>query len=159
MIGRFLAPMSAKNRKRCFIKYTQLTLCNDYSNEKRVAQMENNQNLQQYKEAYERERQKGRMLTARLSENEARAADLEANLKNIKRSTFWRISKPFREVYHWLKRTKQRLGRYGSLRGILQKLDSKRIERAARAGYGTKSFPSPEEAQRQRAYYIRVPEY
>ena len=125
--------------------------CNDH-NKNRVTQMENNQDLQQYKEAYERERQKGRLLTARLSENEARAADLEANLKRIKGSTFFRISKPIREVYHWLQRMKQRLERYGSLRGILQKLDSKRIERAARAGYGTKSFPSPEEVQSQRAH-------
>ena len=114
--------------------------------------MENNQNLRHYKEAYERERQKTQVLTGRLAESEGRVADLEEKLHKIKGSAFWGLSKPLRDVLHWLQRTKQRLGYYGSLRGILRKLDSKRIERAARASHGTKSFPSPEEAKEQRAY-------
>lgn len=114
--------------------------------------MENNQNLRNYKEAYERERQKNRVLTGRLADTEGRVADLEERLHKIKGSVFWRLSKPLRDVFHWLQRTKQRLGYYGSLRGILRKLDSKRIERKTRASHGTKSFPSPEEAAKQRAY-------
>lgn len=114
--------------------------------------MENKQNLQQYKEAYERERNKSRVLTGRLAESEGRVADLEEKLYKIKSSVFWRLSKPLRDVFHWLQRTRQRLGYYGSLRGILRKLDSKRIEREARASHGTRSFPSSKEAEEQRAY-------
>ena len=66
--------------------------------------------LQQYKEAYERERSKNRVLAGRLAESEGRVADLEEKLQKIKGSIFWRLSKPLRGVFHWLQRTKQRLG-------------------------------------------------
>ena len=51
---------------------------------------------------------------------------------------------------HWVHRTKERVGRYGDLKGILRKLNAKGIERKARIQHGTESFPSAEEAQRQR---------
>lgn len=103
-----------------------------------------------YKEAYERERQKSHVLAIKLAEAEGRAADLEQKLGRIKGSIFWRLSKPLRSVVHWVQRTKERLGYYGSLKGVLRKLDAKRIEKKARASHGTASFPKPEEAKRQR---------
>ncbi|MCM1174457.1 MAG: glycosyltransferase family 2 protein [Blautia sp.] len=103
-----------------------------------------------YKEAYERERQKSRVLAAKLADAEGRAADLELKLGRIRGSVFWRLSKPLRAAVHWVQRTKERLGYYGSVKGVLRKLDAKRIEQKARASHGTASFPTPEEAKKQR---------
>ncbi len=61
------------------------------------------------------------------------------------------MSLPARSAIHWLQRTKDRVARYGSLKGILRKLDSKRIEKQAMLQHGTASFPDAEEAKRQRA--------
>ncbi|MCM1251926.1 MAG: glycosyltransferase family 2 protein [Clostridium sp.] len=103
-----------------------------------------------YKEAYEQERQKSRILASRLAEAEGRAADTEQKLNRIKNSIFWKMSKPLRSFIHWMQRTKERIGYYGSVKGILRKLDAKRIEKRAKAQHGTASFPTPEEAKRQR---------
>lgn len=116
--------------------------------------METNQNqeesLQYYKEAYERERQKRNMLVSKLADAEVRVAELEDNLNRIKGSAFWRMSKPLRVFVHWTIRTKERISRYGNVKGILRKLDAKRIEKRAQAQHGTASFPSAEEAKNQR---------
>ncbi len=108
------------------------------------------ENMRYYKEAYEQERQKSRVLASRLAEAESRVADMEQKLSRIKNSVFWKMSKPLRDVIHWMQRTKERIGYYGSVKGILRKLDAKRIERKARAQHGTAGFPTPEEAKRQR---------
>ena len=65
-------------------------------------------------------------------------------LERIKGSTVWKMSKPARDVLHLMQRTKQRLGAYGSLRGIMRKVDSKMQEKAARKSHGTGSFPDAE---------------
>lgn len=108
------------------------------------------ESIRYYKEAYERERQKSRVLAGKLADAEGRAADLEQKLNRIKGSVFWRLSKPLRSAVHWVQRTKERVGYYGSVKGVLRKLDAKRIEQKAKASHGTASFPSPEEAKRQR---------
>lgn len=117
-------------------------------------QKEPNENLENnvsyYKDAYERERQKSRVLAGRLADAEGRAADLEQKLNRIKGSIFWRMSKPLRSLLHWMQRTKERLGYYGSLKGIARKLDAKRIERQARAQHGTAGFPSEAERKAQK---------
>ena len=107
------------------------------------------ESMRYYKEAYEQERQKSRVLASRLAEAESRVADMEQKLSRIKNSVFWKMSKPLRDVIHWMQRTKERIGYYGSIKGILRKLDAKRIERKARAQHGTAGFPTPEEAKRQ----------
>ncbi|MDD6811576.1 MAG: glycosyltransferase family 2 protein [Lachnospiraceae bacterium] len=115
--------------------------------------MDSNQkqeDLQFYKEAYRREQQKSRMLAGKLADAEVRVADLEQNLNRIKGSFFWRLSKPFRSIIHWMQRTKERIGYYGNVKGILRKLETKRIEKKAKTQHGTASFPSAEEAKRQR---------
>ena len=106
--------------------------------------------LRAYKEAYERERQKGRALAQKLAAAQRREAALSERLARIKGGRLWRMSKPLRALVHKIRRTKERLGYYGSLRGILRKLNAKQIERKARAQHGTAGFPGPEEARRQR---------
>ena len=118
--------------------------------EEKLMDSDSKENMRYYKEAYERERQKSRVLAAKLADAEGRAADLEQKLGRIKGSIFWRLSKPLRSAVHWVQRTKERLGYYGSIKGVLRKLDAKRIEKKVRASHGTASFPGPEEAKRQR---------
>lgn len=103
-----------------------------------------------YKEAYEREREKRTVLIAKLAEAESRAADMEEKLNRIKGSVFWKMSKPLRNLVHFMQRTKDRISRYGNIKGIARKLDAKRIEKMAMAQHGSAGFPTPEEAARQR---------
>lgn len=111
---------------------------------------EQKDSLRYYKEAYERERQKSRVLAGKLADAEGRVQDLEQKLNRIKGSVFWKFSKPLRSMIHWMQRTKERLGYYGSIKGIARKLDAKRIERMARARHASAGFPTPEGAKRQR---------
>lgn len=108
------------------------------------------ESIRYYKEAYEREREKRAVLIAKLADAESRAADLEQKLERIKGSVFWKLSKPLRSAVHFMQRTKDRISRYGNIRGIARKLDAKRIEKLAKSQHGTASFPTPEEAAKQR---------
>lgn len=108
--------------------------------------------LRFYKEAYGREKSRGRALTEKLSVAEQNKAQAEGKIARMKGSFFWRLSKPLRMMFHKLARMKERLGYYGSLRGIARKLNAKMIERQARAQHGTASFPELPEAARQRLY-------
>ena len=106
--------------------------------------------LRFYREAYERERKKNRFLNGRLADEEYKNRELEKKLADIKGTLLWRLSKPLRSLVHWVHRTKERVGRYGDLKGVLRKLNAKGIERKARTQHGTASFPDAEEARRQR---------
>ncbi|MCM1143457.1 MAG: glycosyltransferase family 2 protein [Blautia sp.] len=106
--------------------------------------------LQYYKDAYERERQKSRVLAGKLADAQGRVTDLEGKLDRIKGSIFWKLSKPLRAAVHWVQRTKERIGYYGSIKGVARKLDAKRIEKKAKKQHGTASFPTPEERESQR---------
>ncbi len=108
------------------------------------------QQLVYYREAYWRERKKSSRLTERLTQANAQVEDLSGKLEKIKGSGIWKLSGPLRDVYHFLQRTKERVGNYGSPGGIARKLQNKMIERKARARHGSVSFPTPEEAKRQR---------
>lgn len=107
------------------------------------------ENLRISKAAYEQEIRKGQTLYDKLRQTEQKNAELEERLGRIKGSIFWRWSKPLRLFVHWTRRTRQRLGYYGSFKGVLRKLNAKRIEKKARIQHGTASFPGPEEAKRQ----------
>ena len=107
------------------------------------------ENMRYYKEAYEQERQKRLILVNKLADAEGRVADLEQKLNRIKNSTFWKLSKPFRSMIHWMIRTKERVARYGNVKGIFRKLQAKQIEQRAKARYGTAGFPEPDEMKRQ----------
>ncbi|MCH5258110.1 MAG: glycosyltransferase family 2 protein [Lachnospiraceae bacterium] len=111
--------------------------------------MTEEEKLLYYKDAYEREKRKGNVLAGKLADAGQRAADLEGRLNRIKGSVFWRASKPLRSLVHWVRRMKERLGYYGSVKGVVRKLNAKKIERKARTQHGTASFPNEEEAARQ----------
>lgn len=113
-------------------------------------EMSRQDRLRHYRQAYERERQKEEILSGKLDRAQQKNADLTARLTRIKGSGLWKLSKPLRDAIHWLQRTRERLGYYGSIKGIVRKLQSKSIERKARARYGKASFPDAEEARRQR---------
>lgn len=118
--------------------------------QKDLEQMTQEEALRFYREAYKREKKKGRVLEGKLADAEHKSADLEGRLNRIKGSIFWRMSKPLRSLVHWMRRTKERLGYYGSIKGIARKLNAKMIERKARTQHGTAGFPNAEEAKRQR---------
>lgn len=113
--------------------------------------------LRFYRDAYDREKKRGRSLRKKLAVAENNRARTQENLDKIKDSLLWRSAKPLRMLFHWMTRTKQRLGRYGNIRGIARKLNSKRIERKAMTQHGTASFPVIEEAARQRLYKFERP--
>lgn len=108
-------------------------------------------NLEEYKEAYENEHIKCADLAARIAELEAKNEELEWKLGRIKNNPLWKASKPARDCMHWAIRQKDRVANLGGPRGILHKLDYKKREREAMKQFGTESFPSEEEAARQRA--------
>lgn len=108
--------------------------------------------LRFYKNAYRQEKRRGRALRKKLAEADQNKARTEEKLQRIKGSFLWRVSKPLRTLFHKFVRVKQRLGYYGSLKGIVRKLNAKMIERRARAQHGSASFPELPEAARQRLH-------
>ncbi len=108
--------------------------------------------LRFYKESYKREKRRGRTLKSKLAVAERNREATQRKLDKIKGSLLWRASKPLRMLFHKAARMKERLGHYGSLKGISRKVNAKMIERQARGQHGTASFPEIEEAARQRLY-------
>ena len=98
-----------------------------------------------YKEAYEKEKQKNNQLAGKLADAQAALDDLEYRLNRIKGNPFWKMIKPLRMFIHLLIRTKDRVVRYGSPRGIARKIKSKAIEKRAKVQHGKASFPTKEE--------------
>ncbi len=115
-----------------------------------LEEMTEEETLRFYREAYGREKDKERVLSGKLSAAQKENAKLESELGLIKGGFIWKLSKPVRVFTHWVQRTKERLGYYGSIKGIARKVNAKMIETRARAQHGTKSFPDEAEAQRQR---------
>ncbi len=103
-----------------------------------------------YKEAYEKEREKCIKLEDRLSTLEAQNADLQSKLDKIKNSIFWKMSKPFRVVINFVLRQKQRLERCDGLGDFLNSVRIKLQQKKKMKDYGTDSFPSEEVAKAQR---------
>lgn len=101
-------------------------------------------------EAYEKEHLKCADLASRIADLEAKNEELEWKLNRIKKNPLWKASKPARNAVHWAVRQKDRLSNCGGPRGVLHKVDYKKRERQAMRQFGTESFPSPEEAKRQR---------
>jgi len=94
-----------------------------------------------YRDLYEQEKKKTAKLSGRLADANRKAEDLQENLDRIKNSGLWKAAKPARDAYHFLKRTGDRVGQYGSPKGIARKVKSKMIEKQARLQHGTRSFP------------------
>lgn len=103
---------------------------------------ENNENLlEYYKEAYEREKKRNAALTDELADAMAKYTEVSDHLNRIKSNPFWKLSAPLRKVMHFFIRNYQRLAAHGNPRGIAHKLKSKWIEKRAMKQHGRKSFP------------------
>lgn len=100
--------------------------------------------LEYYKKAYEAEKKKNQVLVGRLAASLEEEKRLQGQIDRIKGGTLWKLSKPARVFIHFLLRTKDRVARYGSIKGILRKLKSKGIEKRARLQHGTAGFPNAE---------------
>lgn len=107
-----------------------------------------------YKDAYEKEHLRNADLAGRVADLEAKCDDLDFKLNRIKNNPLWKASAPLRRGMHFILRQKTRLKNCGNLRGIIAKIKYKKIEREAMTNYGTRSFPTPEEAQAQRAEHF-----
>lgn len=103
-----------------------------------------------YREAYEKEHLRNADLAGRVADLEAKCDDLTFKLNRIKNNPLWKLSSPLRKGMHFFLRQRTRLKNCGNLRGVIAKLKYKKIERQAMERYGTKSFPTPEEAAKQR---------
>jgi len=110
----------------------------------------NNDDLIDYRQAYEKEHLRNADLAGRVADLEAKCDDLDFKLNRIKNNPLWKMSAPLRRGMHFILRQRTRLKNCGNLRGVIAKLKYKRIERKAMERYGTASFPAPEEVQAQR---------
>lgn len=103
-----------------------------------------------YKEAYENEHLRNADLAGRVADLEAKCDELSFQLNRIKTNPIWKASAPLRRCMHFVLRQRNRLKNCGSIRGVISKLEYKKIEKKAMQRYGTQSFPAQEEAERQR---------
>ena len=137
---------AADQRYRCSTEHGRIDATEDGMEEKQEDL------LAYYQAAYEREKQKNSKLAGKLSDAEKRADELQYKLDHIKNSLLWKATFPVRGLIHVLIRTKDRIVRLGSPKGVLRKLRNKRREKKAIARYGTKSFPDREQIQQMREY-------
>ncbi len=103
-----------------------------------------------YKELYEKELKKNEELTEALVNTEAQNADLTYKLDKIRKSKLWKSIYPFRLLWSHTKNFFIRIKRYGNLKNLMRKVESKRIEKMAYKSYGTQSMPSAELIEKQR---------
>ena len=103
-----------------------------------------------YKEAYENEHLRNADLAGRVADLEAKCDELSFQLNRIKTNPIWKASAPLRRCMHFVLRQRSRLKNCGSIRGVISKLEYKKIEKKAMQRYGTQSFPDSDEAERQR---------
>ena len=116
--------------------------------------MENNQD---FREAYEQEHLRNADLAGRVADLEAKCDDLNFKLNRIKSNPLWKASAPLRKGMHFVLRQGSRIKNCGSLKGVVAKIRYKKREREAMEQFGTKSFPSIEEAKMQREQVFERP--
>ncbi|MBO4373677.1 MAG: glycosyltransferase [Lachnospiraceae bacterium] len=102
----------------------------------------------QYRKLYEKELKKNEKLIGELADLEAEYAELKRKTDLLKNSFLFRVSRPVRNTWARLKHAIIRVKRYGSLKEVIRKLKSKKIERSAYKLHGTDSFPKGEELER-----------
>ena len=110
-----------------------------------------------YKEAYEKEHLKNAELAGRVADLEMQKEDLSYKLDRIKNNPLFKASKPARNVMHWAIRQKNRLAGCGGPKGVVRKLKQKKQEKSVMKSYGTDSFPTPEEAKKERETIFERP--
>lgn len=103
-----------------------------------------------YRQAYEKEHQKNAALAERVAALEDANSELQFKIDRIKNNPLWKLSKPFRNILHAMKRTLDRVRNLGGVRGFFAKLNYKKRERIAMKQFGTLSFPSEEKARIER---------
>lgn len=110
-----------------------------------------------YKELYQQEQKKYQELMHRYEELDIKyenalsdAALAKENLAKIKNSPAWKVTKPLRVVYFFLKRTKTAYVMYGGIFGVIKKLAHKMHQKKVQKDYGSKSYPSKEICSQQR---------
>ncbi len=120
--------------------------------EEKKDKIEENNKIEDYREAYEKEHLRNADLAGRVADLEAKCDDLAFKLNRIKNNPLWKMSAPLRRCMHFVIRQKDRLKNCGNLRGVISKLEYKKRERQAMENFGTKSFPTCEEAEAMRKH-------
>ena len=103
-----------------------------------------------YKELYEKEHQKNAALAERVAALEDANGDLQFKIDRIKNNPLWKASGPARKAMHAVIRQMDRVRNCGGVQGFFAKLDYKKREKEAMKQFGTASFPSEEQAKRER---------
>lgn len=103
-----------------------------------------------YREAYEKEKERCAYLADKLSQVEWERDALQSKLDFIHNSAFWKMSKPFRKIIHFFIRQGIRLKRVLHPRDLIKKLKYKKRERQASLQFGTASFPDSAAIKSQR---------
>ena len=103
-----------------------------------------------YKEAYEKEREKCMDLSDKIVLLESENEELQFKLDKIKNNAFWKATKPARSAIHFAVRQKSRLSNLGGPKDILKKIVAKSRQKGLMKAFGTDSFPTEEEAKKQR---------
>jgi GT2 family glycosyltransferase len=100
-----------------------------------------------YEAAYREEKRKNTALACQLAEARAEEDRLREQLRKVKSSPSWKVTKPMRGVAYVTKKTAKRLKNLGGPRGFAIKVRQKLNDRSCRKGYGTRSFPDAEQRQ------------
>jgi GT2 family glycosyltransferase len=101
------------------------------------------------KQAYTEECCKCAELAERVADLTMLNDDLAFELERIKSNPFWKLSSPFRKLYHFYLRQLTRLRNAGNLSNLIARIQQKRAEKKTMKYFGTLSFPSAAEAKRQ----------
>ena len=123
-----------------------------------MEEIKNTSAQKDFQDAYEKEHYKAVYLANRVAELEDQVDDLQFKLDRIKNNPLWKASAPARKCMHFIIRQKDRLKNCGSLSGVVQKMRYKAWEKKAMTHYGTASFPTKEERDRQeQTVFERMP--
>lgn len=114
-----------------------------------MSEIDKQQIADYYKHLYEKEVEKNEELTKLLVDTEAEAAEANRKLDTLKSSKLFKVVKPFRTVYAKSLAAIVRVKNLGSVKGVVDKLKQKRIEKGACKYHGTLSFPNEEERKAQ----------
>ena len=112
-----------------------------------------------YKEKYEEELNKTRVLSGRVSDLTAENEQLKARLTKIENNALVRFTRPFRMGLRKLKRMWQKLKGCGSLKGVYVKVKYKLREKTIEKSYGTRGFPTEAEREAERKQGAEFPEH
>ncbi|MBQ7943856.1 MAG: glycosyltransferase family 2 protein [Lachnospiraceae bacterium] len=103
-----------------------------------------------YKEAYQQEKVRSASLAGRLADAKNEADNLQFQLDRIKNNPVWKASAPLRMGMHRGINLYRRVRNVGGPRNIVRKLKQKQRDNGIKLQHGTASFPTAEEAARQR---------